>query len=259
MVVSVERDLSGALVAARASGDAEFARSCELSGVRDTLPSPAYAPDVDLEYGTYGDLLDKLAQMVGSKGVTAGQCRMLRLYAAWKGHLESQFVLGYDFGTGRNVKLDFVLARYWYGKAAEAGHPWAQNNLGVLYDNGLGGEADNEKAVYWYMKSAENGNDMAKVNLGENLVTNTSDPRDYHKAARLLKDFLSRHPYNARAHLMLARCHENIGGKRRQKLAIHHYQEALDFGLTEAREALRRLTRGGRTAIFLKLPTESGS
>lgn len=259
MVVSVERDLSGALVAARASGDAEFARSCELSGVRDTLPSPAYAPDVDLGCGTYGDLLDKLARMVDSEGVTPGQSRMLRLYAAWKGHLESQFALGYDFGTGRNVRLDHALARYWYEKAAEGGHAWAQNNLGVLYNDGLGGEADDEKAVYWYMKSAENGSDIAKANLSEHLVAGTGVPRDYHKAARLLKDFLSRHPYNARAHLMLARCHENIGGKRRQKLAIHHYQEALDFGLTEAREALRRLTRGGRTAIFLKLPTESGS
>ena len=241
MVVKVEMELFGALSAARAAGDAEFARSCELSGVGEMLPSAPYAPDVEDADGMEESLLDKMSRMVNDTRIPIEQARLLRLYAAWKGHLYSQFNLAYNFSEGRNVQQDCALARYWYTKAARAGLASAQNNLGMLYSEGRGGPVDKKRAVFWLMKSAMNGCDLAKSNLGEHIMKGEGVSRDYHRAAALLKDYVARHPYNARAHFMLAECHERIGGERRLRLAARHYQEASDFGSVSARAALKRL------------------
>ena len=92
------------------------------------------------------------------------------------------------------------------------------------------------------MKSAEGGDITAKANLGRNLVTGFGVRRNYIKAARLLKESISVDPYDAWDHLMLARCYEHgVAGRNGRRLAVHHYQEAADFGSTEARYALRRL------------------
>jgi len=243
MVVKVEMELFGALVAARAAGDAEFVRSCELSGMCGMLPPSPYAPDVECADGTEGSLLDEMSRMVNDTDVPIENARLLRLYAAWKGHLDSQFNLAYNFSFGRNVRQDCALARYWYAKAARGGLASAQNNLGMMYSEGRGGPVDKKRAVFWLTKSVMNGCDLAMSNLGEHIMKGEGAPRDYHRAATFLKDYIARHPYNAWAHFMLAECHEKIGGERRLRLAARHYQEASDFGSVAARVALKRLLR----------------
>ena len=37
-----------------------------------------------------------------------------------------------------------------------------------------------------------------------------------------------------------------VGGRSARRLALHHYQEASDFGSAEAREALRRLSAAAK-------------
>ena len=240
MVIEVEKELVAALKAARESGDEVLVRCCELTGVKQEVPPGAYSPDV--EGDSEEARMREMDRMVNDTSITIARARLLRLYLAMKGHLWSQYREGYNFHFGCNVTRDYVVARYWYTKAAERGNSWAQNNLGVMYDDGLGGEADHEKAVYWYMKSAEKGDETAKGNLGEHLVKGIGAKRSYRKAARLLKDHLKSSPYSAKHHLLLAECYEHgVGGRNGRRLALFHYQEASDFGSIEARRALRRM------------------
>ena len=239
MLIEIERELAEAMKEAKESGDVMLARSC----IRSRADGSTGTYSVDLKADSPEAAFAELDSMVNSPNVPPERARQIRLYLAWKGHLESQFREGENFRTGRNIAQDHVLARYWLLKAAEGGHSSAQNNLGVMYAEGLGGAADYERAVYWYMKSAEAGVAMAMSNLGQNLVAGRGAKRNYAKAARLLKESLKSYPYSARDHQLLAECYAHgVGGRNGLRLAMRHYQEASDFGSLEARSALRRLS-----------------
>ena len=142
MVIEIEKELAVALAEARAAGDVALVKSCELSAILESAQS--YAVTVD------GDSLEaafpELDRMVNDRNaVPIGRARQIRLYLAWKGHLESQFQEGENFRCGRNIIQDYAIARYWLTKAAERGHSGAQNNLGVMYADGFGGEVDLER------------------------------------------------------------------------------------------------------------------
>ena len=240
MVVEIEKELVAAFAAARAAGDETLVKCCLASGVRSEVSSPAYAPDVKVD--CKDDVVAELDRMVNYRDTSIEHARLIRLYLALKGHPDSQFIEAVNFRNGRNIVQDHAIARYWMEKAAENGCIGAQNDLGVMYAGGIGGEKNDEKAVFWYMKSAEGGDVTAKANLGRNLVQGRGVKRNYIKAARLLKESLRVDPYDAWDHLMLARCYEHgVAGRNGRRLAVHHYQEAADFGSTEARYALRRL------------------
>ncbi|MBR4653366.1 MAG: sel1 repeat family protein [Kiritimatiellae bacterium] len=240
MVIEIDSELAAALETARAAGDAALVRTCELTAVADS--TEAYSVKVA------GDSVEaafpELDRMVNDKDVPIEHARQLRLYLALKGHLESQFMEGENFRLGRNIVQDYVLARYWLAKAAERGHSAAQNNLGVMYADGLGGAVDSEMAVYWYIKGAESGDYVAKSNLAMHLTEGRGTRRNYAMAAKLFKESLRCDPYNARDHRLLAECYEHgVAGRNGLRMAIHHYQEASDFGSLKARAALRRLSR----------------
>jgi len=242
MRIEIEKALVAAREEARTSGDGEFVQTCELVGVGTGIEG---ANSVDVEGDSVESAFDELSEMVNDQGVPLARARLIRLFLAWKGHLWSVYLQGYNFQFGRNIRQDYALARYWYAKSAERGHSWSQNNLGVLYADGLGGERDPEKAVMLFMKSAEGGDITAKSNLGEHFVEGVGVRRNYRKAAKLLTEFLKEAPYSARAHRLLAKCYEHgVAGRNGLRLAIHHYQEASDFGSLEARAALRRLAAG---------------
>jgi len=239
MLIEIERELAEAMKEAKESGDVMLARSC----IRSRADGSTGTYSVDLKADSPEAAFAELDSMVNSPNVPLERARQIRLYLAWKGHLESQFQEGENFRMGRNIAQDYVLARYWLLKAAERGHSSAQNNLGVMYAEGLGGAADYERAVHWYMKSAAAGVAIAMSNLGLNLVAGRGAKRNYAKAARLLKECLKSYPYSARDHQLLAECYEHgVGGRNGLRLAIRHYQEASDFGSLEARAALRRLS-----------------
>ena len=239
MLIEIERELAEAMKEAKASGDVMLARTC----IRSRADGSTGTYSVDVEADSPDAAFAELDRMVNSPNVPIERARQIRLYLAWKGHVESQFQEGENFRIGRNIAQDYSLARYWLLKAAERGHSSAQNNLGVMYADGLGGAADYERAVYWYMKSAAAGVAMAMSNLGQNLVTGRGTKRNYAKAARLLKESLKSYPYSAHDHQLLAECYEHgVGGRNGLRLAIRHYQEASDFGSLEARAALRRLS-----------------
>jgi TPR repeat protein len=245
MTFEIEKELSAAMRVARTAGAKVFARCCELSGVREAPGAEAYALSVDVE--SQGEAFESMHRLVNDLETPIERARLIRLYLAWKGHVKSQYILGDNFRLGRNIGEDCEMARYWYQKAAEAGDSSAQNNLGVMLASGLGGPKDVEKAVYWYTKGAEGGDGVAKGNLGMHLIEGRGARRNYRAAARLLKEAIKEDPYYSRNHLLLAQCYEHgVGGRSARRLALHHYQEASDFGSLEARKALKRLV--GRRA-----------
>lgn len=245
MTFEIEKELSAAMRVARTAGAKVFARCCELSGVREDPGADAYGLSVDAQ--SQDEAFESMHRLVNDLDTPIERARLIRLYLAWKGHVKSQYILGDNFRLGRNIGDDSEIARYWYQKAAEAGDPSAQNNLGVMLAAGLGGPKDVEKAVYWYMKGAEGGDGVAKGNLGMHLAEGRGTRRNYRAAARLLREAIKEDPYYSRNHLLLAQCYEHgVGGRSGRRLAMHHYQEASDFGSLEARKALKRLSAVSR-------------
>lgn len=242
MVLEIERELASALYSARVTGDARLARSCELSAMPDSSGDWSVNVEAETEQAAFAEL----HRMVNHPSTPIARARLLRLYLAWKGHIDSQCIMGDNFRLGRNIVRDGALSRYWYEKAAEGGDATAQNNIGVLYAEGTGGPCDMEKALYWYARSAENGNAVAKGNLGANIALGRGTRQNYMQAAKLLKESLKRAPYCCRDHFLLATCYEHgVGGRNGLRLAMRHYQEASDFGSLAARAALRRLRAAG--------------
>lgn len=78
----------------------------------------------------------------------------------------SQYAKGLAYTNGDGVLRDTVLAREWFGKAAEQGHAAAQTALGLLYHRGSGGPEDFYLAQLWYLKAARQGDADAQANLG---------------------------------------------------------------------------------------------
>ena len=81
--------------------------------------------------------------------------------SAKKGYPESQYNLGYAYGSG-NVMCGSLgeatkISRFWYEKSAEQGYALAQVNLAVYCANGKGGLKSYSKAREWLMKAATQG------------------------------------------------------------------------------------------------------
>jgi TPR repeat protein len=55
------------------------------------------------------------------------------------------------------VKQDYVQAKDWYEKAANAGNSYAMGNLSYLYDKGLGTSPDPRQAAQLAIQSMEGG------------------------------------------------------------------------------------------------------
>jgi len=241
MTLKIERELVEARCAAAAAGDELFVRSCQLSGIAAAMTAVPYTVEVE-EGWTETARTAYLDRRAGDRDVSSEDARKIRLYLAWRGHAQSQWIMGYDFHFGYGIEADLVLARYWYAQAAEQDEPRAQNNLANLYADGLGGEADLVRALDLYERSAALGNVIASGNLGIQLMEGRGAKRDYRRAAAQLKAYLGEYPYSARHHFLLGTCYEHgAGGRASARLARHHFREASDFGSRAARKALLRL------------------
>jgi TPR repeat protein len=65
------------------------------------------------------------------------------------GHVRAQTHLGFMYSTGRGVPQNYIMAVYWYRRAAEQGDPAAQHMLGLLYDKGQGVPQNYIEAHKW--------------------------------------------------------------------------------------------------------------
>lgn len=89
------------------------------------------------------------------------------LERAADGEAEAQNEVGFCYGKGVRVALDYKSAHEWYGKSAEQGFANAQFNLGVLHYQGLGCKRDIGQAQKWFELAAAQGHSNAKQNLAK--------------------------------------------------------------------------------------------
>jgi len=69
--------------------------------------------------------------------------------------------MGVFYFGGLGVVQDYVKAREWYLKAAEAGNAYAMKELAAIYINALGVARDYDKAIEWLQKAANAGDEQA--------------------------------------------------------------------------------------------------
>jgi uncharacterized protein len=58
------------------------------------------------------------------------------------------------YSNGHSVAQDYVIAMFWYRKAAEQGEAAAQFSLGQMYSDGHGVPQDYVQAYMWYYLAA---------------------------------------------------------------------------------------------------------
>jgi TPR repeat protein len=73
------------------------------------------------------------------------------------GRVDAQVYLGWLYGRGLGVEMNFATSARWYRLAAEQGDPNAQYELGLLYELGQGVTADYWEAEHWYGLAIDQG------------------------------------------------------------------------------------------------------
>jgi len=121
-----------------------------------------------------------------------GKAAQAILAAAGQGAVEAQLLLGQILLDGRGIERDQVLARQWFGIAAQGGSAMGHNMLGRCLEHGWGGEADPGRAAAHYRQAADAGLDWGLYNYANLLATGRGVGVDqslalscYEKAAHL--------------------------------------------------------------------------
>lgn len=102
----------------------------------------------------------------------------VRAWAA-EGDAGSQWYLGSYYEEGEVVEQDYMLAEYWYRKAADQGNMDAFLSLGHMYQLGRGLEKNRIRAIDWYRRAAELGSSEAQALLSEAYLKGIDVPQDY--------------------------------------------------------------------------------
>ena len=102
--------------------------------------------------------------------------------SAHQGLAKAQSWLGFMYGHGKGVLLDYHQAVKWYRKAAEQGEAYAQNSLGEMYREGKGLSPDYQEALKWYLKAAEQGVADSQFHLGFMYCDAMGVPQDFVRA-----------------------------------------------------------------------------
>jgi hypothetical protein len=89
---------------------------------------------------------------------------------ALSGNLECQYLLGFYYETGHDVKKDIAQAIKWYITAAERGHIQAQFTLGILYSSDEDDCLNYPEAIKWLKLAAKNHHKDADLALSSCLT-----------------------------------------------------------------------------------------
>lgn len=141
-------------------------------------------------------------------------------------------------------------ALYWYEKAAGAGETSAAFSCALKYLYGSYSiPKDYDKAEYYYTICADNGNSMAYLPIAElNIEKGIKNP-DYSKAQEYINLILYpvaqpevKNDYEiGKAEYLLGKMYEDgLGVISDINEAIRHYQKAVDMGIDEAKDAMKK-------------------
>lgn len=101
---------------------------------------------------------------------------------AESGDVHAQYFMGKLYRDGPLLPPDWVMARYWFDKAAKQGYAPAQYALGKLYLSDDASVHDSELGIQWLEHAAYNGNHYASYRLGKEYLKGESVRRDTRKA-----------------------------------------------------------------------------
>ena len=101
---------------------------------------------------------------------------------AESGDVHAQYFMGKLYRDGPLLPPDWVMARYWFDKAAKQGYAAAQYALGNLLLSDDASVHDSELGIQWLEHAAYNGNHYASYRLGKEYLKGESVRRDIRKA-----------------------------------------------------------------------------
>ena len=101
---------------------------------------------------------------------------------AENGDIHAQYFMGELYRDGPLLPPDWVMARYWFDKAAKQGYAAAQYALGKLYLSDDASVHDPELGIQWLEYAAYNGNHDASYRLGKEYLKGEVVRKDTRKA-----------------------------------------------------------------------------
>ena len=101
---------------------------------------------------------------------------------AESGDAHAQYFMGKLYRDGPLLPPDWVMARYWFDKAAKQGYAVAQYALGKLDLSDDASVHDSELGIQWLEHAAYNGNHYASYRLGKEYLKGDSVRKDTRKA-----------------------------------------------------------------------------
>ncbi len=167
------------------------------------------------------------------------------LYAAERGNIEAQLILGYRYAHEEGAPKNDVEAAKWYRKAAEQGDAVAQNQLGEHYQYGKGVTQSYEEALKWYRKAVVQDDADAQLNLGFCYNKGYGVAQNLLEAARWYRK--SAEQGNAVAQYNLGVFYENGHGVPQDIVeAVQWYRKAAKQGDVDAQSTLGRFYQFGQ-------------
>ena len=169
---------------------------------------------------------------------------------AENGDIHAQYFMGELYRDGPLLPPDWVMARYWFDKAAKQGYAAAQYALGKLYLSDDASVHDPELGIQWLEYAAYNGNHDASYRLGKEYLKGESVRRDTRKAMDHI--YTSAQAGNLHAQYLLGKL--LLQGKaveRDKEAGIQWLSQAAEQGHSYAQCLLERQSASTAPDVFL--------
>ena len=169
---------------------------------------------------------------------------------AENGDIHAQYFMGELYRDGPLLPPDWVMARYWFDKAAKQGYVAAQYALGKLYLSDDASVHDPELGIQWLGYAAYNGNHDASYRLGKEYLKGESVRRDTRKAMDHI--YTSAQAGNLHAQYLLGKL--LLQGKaveRDKEAGIQWLSQAAEQGHSYAQCLLERQSASTAPEVFL--------
>ena len=169
---------------------------------------------------------------------------------AENGDIHAQYFMGELYRDGPLLPPDWVMARYWFDKAAKQGYATAQYALGKLYLSDDASVHDPELGIQWLEYAAYNGNHDASYRLGKEYLKGESVRRDTRKAMDHI--YTSAQAGNLHAQYLLGKL--LLQGKaveRDKEAGIQWLSQAAEQGHSYAQCLLERQSASTAPEVFL--------
>ena len=169
---------------------------------------------------------------------------------AENGDIHAQYFMGKLYRDGPLLPPDWVMARYWFDKAAKQGYAAAQYALGKLYLSDDASVHDPELGIQWLEYAAYNGNHDASYRLGKEYLKGESVRRGTRKAMDHI--YTSAQAGNLHAQYLLGKL--LLQGKvveRDKEAGIQWLSQAAEQGHSYAQCLLERQSASTAPQVFL--------